>query len=233
MDKKKIAWLESHEAFLDPAWKIERFGFEGPLRMFKPAASASKLDVGCYTYIMPDAYFRGTTVIGRYCSIAQNFTSAPLEHPTTWLSTSPFQYDDRQFGEWIPEDMRLPNKWKGGNKGPVIVGNDVWIGRGVTIMRGLTIGDGAILASSAVVTKDVPPYGIVGGVPAKLIRKRFDEETIARLLKVQWWQYDARDLAGIKFSDVHRAMDQIEERVAAGTLKPRPRELIRHEGRLR
>ena len=75
------------------------------------------------------------------------------------------------------------------NKGDIIIGNDVWIGYEAVILSGITIGDGAIIGTRAVVTKDIPPYTIVGGVPAKPIRKRFDDVTIARLLELKWWDW--------------------------------------------
>ncbi len=75
------------------------------------------------------------------------------------------------------------------NKGDIIIGNDVWIGYEAVILSGITIGDGAMIGTRAVVTKDVPPYTIVGGVPAKPIRKRFDDVTIARLLELKWWDW--------------------------------------------
>lgn len=90
------------------------------------------------------------------------------------------------------------------------IGHDVWIGANVTILRGLTIGHGAVIAAGAVVTDDVGPYEIVGGLPAKRIRKRFDEETIARLLEVACWNLDYERLAGTPFDDIAAALDHLE-----------------------
>src|SRR5690606_39214275 len=107
--------------------------------------------------------------------------------------------------------------------------NDVWIGRNVTLMHGVQIGDGAIVAAGSVVTKNVPPYSIVGGMPAKLIRMRFPDGLIERLIRVRWWQYCRNDMPQIAFDNPERALDQIEDMVAAGRIKPRPVEYIRYE----
>ena len=125
-------------------------------------------------------------VIGKFCSIACGakflFTSA--NHTQASLSTYPFPIF---FEEWGLDVQDITNAWD--NKGDIIIGNDVWIGYEAVIMSGVTIGDGAIIASRAVVTKDVPPYTIVGGVPAKTIRKRFSDDDIAALQKMKWWNW--------------------------------------------
>lgn len=125
-------------------------------------------------------------VIGKFCSIACGakfiFTSA--NHSLKSLSTYPFPIF---FEEWDLDVTNIADAWD--NKGDIIIGNDVWIGYEAIILSGVTIGDGAIIGTRAVVTKDVPPYTIVGGVPAKPIRKRFDEITIARLLELKWWDW--------------------------------------------
>lgn len=112
-------------------------------------------------------------------------------------------------------DERLPEQR------PVVIENDVWVGANVLIRCGVTIGDGAVCAAGAVVTRDVAPYSIVGGVPARPIRNRFEDDTVERLLALRWWQYDAVDLADLPFHDIGAALDQLESRVAAG-LEPRP-----------
>lgn len=135
-------------------------------------------------------------VIGKFCSIACGakfiFTSA--NHSLKSLSTYPFPIF---FEEWGLDVSNITDAWD--NKGDIIVGNDVWIGYEAVILSGVTIGDGAIVGSRAVVTKDIPPYTIVGGVPAKPIRKRFDDVTIARLLELKWWDWsEERIKANIK-----------------------------------
>ncbi len=186
----------------------------------KPVVFKNDTTIGAFTY-----FNRGTIVwcssIGRYCSFAANYTIGDHEHPTNWLGTSPFQYSPQHFG-WSrdanqPPDLKeragQPHDFRG--TAPKI-GNDVWVGFGVTIMRGVTVGDGAILAASAVVTKDVPPYAIVGGVPAKVIRYRFDDETVARLRELRWWRFTPNQLAGVPFNDITAAIDEIQRRIEGG-----------------
>lgn len=124
--------------------------------------------------------------IGKFCSIACGakfiFTSA--NHSLKSLSTYPFPIF---FEEWDLDVANITDAWD--NKGDIIIGNDAWIGYEAVILCGVTIGDGTIIGSRAVVTKDVPPYTIVGGVPAKSIRRRFDDKTITKLLKLKWWDW--------------------------------------------
>ena len=124
--------------------------------------------------------------IGKFCSIACGakflFTSA--NHTMRSLSTYPFPIF---FEEWDLSVNQITDAWD--NKGDIVIGNDVWIGFEAVIMSGVTIGDGAIVGARAVVTKDVPPYTIVGGVPVKEIRKRFSDERISELLNLKWWDW--------------------------------------------
>lgn len=120
--------------------------------------------------------------IGAYCSISDHVFIGGAEHPMDWVSTSPVFQNVRHSGPKKRFAMfDLPKSKK------TIIGNDVWIGHGVTIKQGVTIGSGAVVGSNALVTKNVPPYAIVGGVPAKIIKFRFPQEVINRLEEVQWW----------------------------------------------
>ncbi len=171
---------------------VTRTGF------LRPFITRPNIIVGDYTYyddprgpehfeehVLYHFEFTGDQlVIGRYSSIAAEvrFIMNGGNHPITWLTTYPFPV----FGNgW---ETPAPPAWP--SRGDTVVGSDVWIGYGATIMPGVRIGDGAIVATGSVVTKDVPPYAIVGGNPAVLIRHRFDEATIARLLALRWWDWD-------------------------------------------
>ncbi len=125
-------------------------------------------------------------IIGKFCSIAcgTKFLLNSANHSLRSLSTYPFPLF---FEEWEQEPRNVTMSWD--NKGDIVIGNDVWIGFEAVILAGVTIGDGAVIGTRAVVTKDVPPYAIVGGIPAKPIKKRFSEKTIKALLQIQWWDW--------------------------------------------
>ncbi len=129
---------------------------------------------------------RDRLIIGKFCSIACGakfmFTSGNHSMRSLANYTFPLFYE-----EWELDKRDVASAWD--NKGDIVIGNDVWIGYESIVMQGVTIGDGAVIGTRAVVTKDVPPYTIVGGVPAKPIRRRFDDETIAALLALRWWDW--------------------------------------------
>ena len=126
-------------------------------------------------------------LIGKFCSIAcgAKFLFNSANHALGSLSTYPFPIF---YDEWGLEGKNVADAWD--NKGDIALGNDVWIGYEAVILAGVTIGDGAIIGARAVVTRDVPPYAIVGGVPARLIRRRFDDATIEALLDLRWWDLE-------------------------------------------
>lgn len=126
-------------------------------------------------------------IIGKFCSIAcgAKFLFTSGNHSLKSLATYTFPVF---FDEWGLDAKNIRDAWD--NKGDTVIGNDVWIGYEAVILSGVTIGDGAIIGTRAVVTKDVPPYTIVGGIPAKPIRKRFEDTTIEKLKALRWWDWE-------------------------------------------
>lgn len=131
-------------------------------------------------------------IMGKFCSVAcgARFLFNSANHTMTSLTTYPFPLF---FEEWGLEKKNVTEAWD--NAGDIVIGNDVWIGYEAVVLAGVTIGDGAIIGVRAVVTRDVPPYTIVGGLPAKMIRKRFDDETITKLLQMRWWEWPEEMIA--------------------------------------
>lgn len=172
----------------------------------------SRYNIGKNSYIADDPWIVcPETTIGKYCSIARGVAIGTSQNPLNRISTHCFTYHklkDDYFGEiQVPET----NLIKYNTTRPVIIQNDVWIGRNAVIMDGVTIGTGAVVGSAAVVTKDVPPYAIVVGVPAKIIRYRFDENTRKRLLESRWWDYPEDFIATkLKFDDIEQCLSVLE-----------------------
>ena len=137
--------------------------------------------LGDYSYIGKGSILHNTT-IGKFSSISDCCVIGLPGHPINLLSTSPiFTSPSNALKEtWVSKRVYNPSI-------RVVIGNDVWIGYGVFVLNNVTIGDGAIVAAGAVVTKDVPPYAIVGGVPARIIKYRFPESKVSKLLRLQWW----------------------------------------------
>lgn len=153
--------------------------------------AAPDYEIGDFSYGIPKVltWNEGAKLkIGRFCSIADNVTiMLGGNHRTDWISTYP-------FNALIPE-VYGDIKGHPSTDGDIVIGNDVWIARDAKIMSGITIGDGAVIAANAVVTHSVPPYTVVGGVPARVLKTRFKVYDVYRLRKMQWWNWSLSDIA--------------------------------------
>ena len=198
---------------------ISRFwGFLEPPVRIADSKIFHDFSIGAFSYLSGGFFYHSH--IGRYCSFANEIHMGQGNHPMTWLSTHPFQYQKAIFNvnrnfEYFQEyenDKLLntvaPDEIKPGR---TVVGNDCWIGTGAYLKNGIEICDGAVIGAKSVVTKNVPPYAIVVGSPAKIIRYRFPEPTINKLMQIQWWKFAPWQLRHIDFSKIDNAIDQVEE----------------------
>lgn len=155
-----------------------------------PRVSIAESEVGDYTYFAGDASAI-YAAIGKFCSIASHVRINPSNHPMWRVTQHHATYRRVQYGLDRQDDEEFFN-WR--KASPVRIGHDVWLGHGVIVMPGVSIGTGAAVGSGAVVTKDLPPYAVAVGVPAKVIKYRFDGETVEKLLKSAWWDWDRATL---------------------------------------
>ena len=202
----------------------------------KNVNTAPNISVGDYTYYddpkHPTEFERNNVlfnypefgdhlIIGKFCQIAAGttFIMGAANHRLSSVSTYPFSVMGGAFSTHNPPHLtQLPHK------GDTVVGNDVWFGRKSVIMPGVTIGDGAIIAAYAVVAQDVPPYTVYGGNPARFIKKRFDDELSALLLRLRWWDLPADDLIEILpllcDPDLAKVKQVLRARLTSGASKP-------------
>ena len=176
------------------------------------------MSMGSFSYCANNGWLIVNLKLGRYCSVAANVHVLQGNHPIDAVSTSPWHYSVYYGKNSVPEDYRYkgPQAVFSHSYGPTRVWNDVWIGSHATIRAGITIGDGAVVAGGATVVSDVPPYAIVGGNPARVIRYRFSEDICARLLEARWWNLDPAQLSTMDFSAPEKFCGEVEELVASG-----------------
>lgn len=144
--------------------------------------------IGKYTYINKYCLVEKNTIIGRFCSIAYNVKIGLGGHPIDWVSTHPFAYDKKY--KFVNQNKNFHNE----ESKKTIIGNDVWVGANAIILAGVKIGNGVIIGANSLVTKDVDPYAIVYGNPAKMSRYRFDTNIIKGLQDLKWWDWDDEKL---------------------------------------
>lgn len=188
--------------------------FQKKFHLTKYLRGQKKYNMGKRSYIAENSkIFHPDSVIGKFCSIGGECQFGFGKKHLHYLSTSGFknaQSNERLFG-----DLRIPAEYVEKDPcpapQPVSIGNDVWIGCRVLIMDGIKIGDGAVIGANAVVTRDVPPYAIVAGVPAKVVRYRFEQAVIDKLLELKWWDYPEDFIVTLPFSDVEKCIELLEK----------------------
>ncbi|WP_236582359.1 CatB-related O-acetyltransferase [Sphingobacterium spiritivorum] len=169
--------------------------------MIRGGGEISYVEIGDYSYISGPRSYVEEAIIGKYCSIARQVVIGVSGHNYEWITTSPI-ITSPDYGI-VDRSVAEPQK------DCPIIGNDVWIGMNTIVMRGVKIGDGAVIAAGSVVTSDILPYSIAGGIPAKHIKFRFKEDQIEELLKIKWWDWEEskiRDNADI-FYDIERFIE--------------------------
>ena len=158
-------------------------------RILRDGVVGADVVVGDYSYLNTGAMVLSGSV-GRFCSLSYGCKIGMEEHPVDWVSTSPWTYDEANI-------LGIPSVWNA-VANPAQLGSDVWIGAHAVVLQGVEVGHGAIIAAGAIVTKDVAPYSIVAGVPAKVIKSRFAPEEVRCLLESQWWDWPVERLSHLK-----------------------------------
>jgi acetyltransferase-like isoleucine patch superfamily enzyme len=200
----------------------EAVSFEPPCS-FKRMHIEHSLVLGAFSYGVSGHFF-GCRV-GRYCSFGEDVQVGRHGHPAQWFSSSPFFYlpYEQVLNQPPPQPEGVDPEIDFPRPGPPVVarlttiGNDVWIGHGAFVLPGVTIGDGAMIAAMSVVTHDVPPYAVVAGSPARVLRYRFDERRIERLLETRWWDFAPWQLKGVKVDDFAGLFDHVTRLRVQGT----------------
>ena len=207
-------WEGSHCAVTGPVW------FEPPFAPMRGIRAIGPCDFGAFSYSYSP--LTGVARVGRYCSFADEIQFGPVEHPTDWISTSSFTYDAtfiwKTFRELTASSFEPLERHS--ERPPIIIGNDVWIGTGAYVRAGVSIGDGAIVGARSVVTKDIPPYTVVAGNPARPLKLRFPEHLVEAVRESQWWKYAYTDFSGLPLSDPAAFVERLTERAVEGSITP-------------
>lgn len=181
---------------------LKQCEFEGANTVFE-GVRLYNVGVGKYTYISRGCTIQNTR-IGRFCSVGPNCQIGLGKHPSDRLSTYPGLYGGRAYGSTkFVDGLTDFEEFE-----EIIIGHDVWIGSSVIIRDGINIGDGCIIGAGAVVTKSLPPYSIAVGSPAKIIRTRFDEDEIERLLDIRWWEFSEEELIKLANADFKESINK-------------------------
>jgi len=191
-----------------------------PYTTFSDPAGTSLVSMGAFSYSI--SKLPHDIRVGRYTAIGRRLKVMGTPHPAHWASVSPTFYDQKVMINTYQEDRGAQVKARkySPERGGITIGNDVWVGADVTLGHGISIGDGAVVAAHAVVTRDVPPYTIVGGVPAKPIRGRFEDDISTRLQESKWWRFAPEDLSRFDVTRPKSFAASVERAARRGKLTP-------------
>jgi acetyltransferase-like isoleucine patch superfamily enzyme len=219
---EELRVLASHGVVLTRARRgAASVRLEPPVHVFSETSFDFPFSVGAFSHL--NGGFIQNVIVGRYCSFARDVQIGHGSHPANWLSVSPLQYVDgyRGWGDFLARQGHpVVSQVQSFEYGRLTtIGNDVWLGNQVFVKDGVTIGDGAIVGAGSIVTRDIPPYMIVAGNPAKVVRPRFPDELIERFLALKWWRFALPSLPALSFDDPAKALDQLEVLVNGGTVQ--------------
>ena len=200
---KRKAFRKKHLDMLQSASLNQTIHLGKKVKIASDVLLEENIDIGNYSYVKENSKIFRNTIIGKFCSIATDVTIGASSHPSDFLSTHPFQYDPGYLSDTPPLSW---NTFR-----PTIIGNDVWIGCHSIIIGGINIGNGVIIGAGSVVTKDVPPYAIVVGAPARILRYRFPQDIIEQLQNAQWWNLPEEKIKNLPYNQVEECLKSLEK----------------------
>lgn len=191
------------------AYVAESAALEAPVDIADSVTFYGKSSLGRFSYLNVGCVVYHNVSIGRFCSIGRLVEIGLAKHPVDFLSTHPFQFAQSPFSRAPGYTALQTEDWQ--FHAPTKVGHDIWIGAKAAIASGVTVAHGAVVAAGAVVVNDVNPYEIVGGVPARVIRRRFSDAIVDELLALRWWDMDIKYLAGLSFRNIQDCLGRLKE----------------------
>lgn len=191
-----------------------------PYSSYYAGSGTQMVTMGSFSYVL--SRMHPAVSIGRYTSIALGMRIMGNKHPLKRVSTSPSFYKYGLVMKTFEADRGAKSKYEPFDEGieRIVIGNDVWIGENVTLAHGVTIGDGAVVAANSVVTKDVAPYSVVGGVPARKIKDRFSHAVIAKLEELQWWRYSPESISDLDLENPEYFCVKFADRMSSNDIAP-------------